>query len=124
MDGLIARVLDDLDRREGTRTTLVVTADHGACWTARCQGRLHVTTVEPSLVLVPMFVSGPGVPPGVAPSDYQHIDFSATVLRAVGLSGGDITAPAGGQARRRLFFPEANDRRVDVGLPARSVMLP
>ena len=118
-DSVLGRFLSQLDRHSAARTTVVVTADHGTCWTAACQGRHHVEAVEPSLPLVPMFVMGPGVSPGVSGADYQHVDFMATVLRAVGLAAGSLTEPHQGPPRGRTFFPRVSSERADVGLPAR-----
>lgn len=106
------------------RSVIVVTSDHGACWTARCMGRLNVEVVEPTLARVPMMIHAPSLPPRVVDYDYQHIDFLPTVLDVVGAPppamdvGRSALSPPPQERSRRFYI---GGRCVEFGLPARSM---
>jgi hypothetical protein len=121
LDRQFGAFLDALDASANRDQALVVvTSDHGTCWTPECMGRLNVTTVEPSLVRIPMMIRAPGLTPGIRDVDYQHIDLLPTVLDVLGLA-----APAGIEGRSALReWEQRRDRRFFIGGGCASVALP
>jgi hypothetical protein len=107
-------------------SVVVVTSDHGTCWTATCMGRLNVTEVEPSLVRIPMMIRAPSLSPRISDVDYQHIDFLQTVADALGIEPSLIPSVDGHSAlrapeegRSRVFF--IGGRCAAIPVPARRV---
>jgi hypothetical protein len=127
LDRQFGAFLDGLDA-SGNRdkTVVVVTSDHGQCWTTECMGRLNVNMVEPSLVRIPMMIRAPNLTPGIRDVDYQHLDLLPTVLDVLG-----IEAPQGIEGRSALReSAQPRDRRFFIGggcarmtLPARRAPL-
>lgn len=119
--------LDRLERSGAARRSVIIlTADHGTCWKPGCMGRLDISVIEPSLVRVPMMIRTPTLPHRVVDGDYQHVDFSPTVLDVLGLTspaagpGDGVSAVTATAARRVRWFFLDKDRAVRLGLPPAS----
>jgi len=113
--------LDGLDASPNRdKTVVVMTSDHGTCWTAECSGRLNVKMVDPSLVRVPMMIRAPNLAPAIRDVDYQHLDFLPTVLDALG-----IAAPPGIEGRSALRdWGAPRERRFFIGGGCATVAFP
>lgn len=127
LDRQFGKFLNGLDA-SGNRdkAVVVVTSDHGTCWTPDCMGRLNVTAVEPSLVRVPMMIRAPALAPGIRDVDYQSLDLLPTVLDVLGVEAppaieGRSALHEWGQQRERRFFIAGGCARVT--LPARRAAL-
>lgn len=70
------------------RTTFVVLADHGSCWTATCNRAYPdlTTKVEPSLLSVPLFIRSPGISARIDDRPVSLIDLEATLSPMLGLA--------------------------------------
>jgi hypothetical protein len=123
LDRQFGAFLDGLDA-SGNRdkAVVVVTSDHGTCWTEDCMGRLNVTAVEPSLVRVPMMIRAPTLTPGIRDVDYQHIDLLPTVLDVLGIEVPQAPAIEGRSALRE--WRQQRDRRFFIGGGCARLMLP
>lgn len=70
------------------RALIIFTSDHGECWTSDCPGRESLSgtkQIPGSLARVPMMIRGPRLKPAIDDGDYQHIDFTPTLMSAAGL---------------------------------------
>ena len=120
-------------KRQGLyeRSIIVVTSDHGICWTNDCPGRESfkaIRRIELSLARIPMMIRAPGLTPRVDDGDYQHIDFAPTLLHALGIDyrpdfpiDGRSALSGTLPVRPRLFFISPNLPPVDLGDPMRAV---
>lgn len=104
------------------KAVVIVTSDHGTCWTQQCMGRLNVTAVEPSLVRVPMMIRAPTLTPGIRDVDYQHIDLLPTVLDVLGIEARRAPAIEGHSVLRE--WGQQRDRRFFIGGGCARMMLP
>jgi hypothetical protein len=85
-DTVLGRIVERL-RQDGLydRTTLVVTSDHGLrTWGALAPLNWPVE-LPGRITRVPLMIRGPRVKPGAYDVDYQHVDFTPTVLDALGI---------------------------------------
>ena len=108
---------------------IMVTSDHGNCWSRDCPGRVYpsaIRVIEPTLLRIPTFLIAPGVPHRIDDGGFQLVDLLPTVLEAAGmppLTGIDgrsalHAVPAG---RRRLFYLKINQEPHEIGVPAKAV---
>jgi hypothetical protein len=116
-DRILGRLVEKL-KSEGLydKATLVVTSDHGV----RTWGAFNTANwpreLEGRLLRVPLMIRGPRVKNGAYLADYQHVDFTPTLLDALGLpydpaafegfSGFAASRPA----RAPVFFNENLNR--------------
>lgn len=85
-DLLLGRAVEILKRRGlYERATLVVTSDHGLRTWGGMEPFDWAREFAGSLVRVPLWIRGPRVKAGVYDVDYQHVDFTPTVLDALGV---------------------------------------
>jgi hypothetical protein len=110
------------------KSVIVLTSDHGTCWTPVCRGRLTVTEVESSLSRIPMMIRVPSMPARISDVDYQHIDALPTIFDAIGIATpadlkieGRSAFRAGEDHRKRWFFVAGGC--ADVGFPAQRTPL-
>jgi len=101
----VERILGDLMaelRRLGlaSRTLVVISADHGEEFGEHGHFHHNLSLYEPA-IRVPLWVSGPGVVPGVRPAEVAMQDVYPTLLEAGGV-------PAG-EAAGRSLWPELRD---------------
>lgn len=92
-------------------TVLMVTGDHGeefgenGFWG-------HTSNFAPEQVEVPMYLSGPGIEPGVVTKPTSHLDISNSLLE---LCGADPDASSDYSLGKSLFDPEEERARVIGG---------
>lgn len=86
VDRVLGRIVDGL-KRDGLyeRTTLVVTSDHGLRTWGALPPEGWPLKIPGGMVRVPLLIRGPRVKPGEYAVDYQHVDFTPTVLDALGV---------------------------------------
>ena len=112
-DEMVGRLLDHLDDR-GLRddTVILVTSDHGKEIGDRNQVR-HGHSLQEEMVHVPLWLSAPGLKPGVIDSPKSLIDVAPTLIELLGLppwpsaGGPEALQPRSllerGNARRELW---------------------
>ncbi|MHC8508418.1 MAG: sulfatase-like hydrolase/transferase [Rhodospirillales bacterium] len=134
VDTVIGQMLDAVDSRPADNPLiLMLTADHGICWTDDCPGRDPENTrmIEPPLVNIPAMLLSPLHKPRVDEDDFQLIDVAPTLCEAAGLKGcGDYGFDGVSRLnnppppRPRQFFITPDRAPVDIPLPARPVPAP
>ncbi len=85
-DHVLGRLVDSL-KREGLyeRTTLIVTSDHGLRTWGAIGPANWPEEIAGDVARVPLMLRGPLVKRGVYAVDYQHMDFTPTLLEALGI---------------------------------------
>jgi len=78
MDACVGRILDALDR-DGRKTVLLVTGDHGEQF-GEHNRMLHANTLYETLLRVPFVLVGPGIPAGTAFATPPHLEDVAPTL--------------------------------------------
>lgn len=109
-DELVGRLLDHLDDRDlRDDTVILVTSDHGKEIGDRNQVR-HGHSLQEEMVHVPMWLSAPGLKPGVIDSPKSLIDVAPTLIELLGLPPWPGT---GGpeSLRPRSLLERSGDRR-------------
>jgi arylsulfatase A-like enzyme len=109
-DEMVGRLLDHLDER-GLRddTVILITSDHGKEIGDRNQVR-HGHSLHEEMVHVPLWLSAPGLKPGVIDSPKSLIDVAPTLIELLGLPA--WPAPDGPEALRpRSLLERSGDRR-------------
>lgn len=84
-DELVGRLLDHLDERDlRDDTVILITSDHGKEIGDRNQVR-HGHSLQEEMVHVPLWLSAPGLKPGVIDSPKSLIDVAPTLIELLGL---------------------------------------
>jgi arylsulfatase A-like enzyme len=84
-DEMVGRLLDHLDERDlRDDTVILITSDHGKEIGDRNQVR-HGHSLQEEMVHVPLWLSAPGLKPGVIDSPKSLIDVAPTLIELLGL---------------------------------------
>lgn len=121
VDGVVGQVIDRL-KAEGIydETLLVLTSDHGLRTFGMLEPEGYPEVRSGLEARVPFFIRGPGVKPGVYAADYQHVDFTPTLLDVLGkavdpgaFEGSTVFAPRG-ETREKAYvaYGSPNSRYV------------
>ncbi|WIX32579.1 DUF3413 domain-containing protein [Salinicola sp. JS01] len=109
VDGLIGRVLDDLERRGLLDDTIVmITSDHGEEFNDNGKGYWgHGSNYSDAQLKVPMVVHWPGKPAGRIARRTSHADIPATLMQHA--LGCRATPPRAYTMGKSLFAPRSRD---------------
>lgn len=85
VDRALGRLLDFLEEKQlASRTTLIVTADHGEAF-GEHNKQFHATTLYEELLHVPLLVKVPGIAPRKVDAPVSLVDLAPTLLDGFGL---------------------------------------
>ena len=118
-DALIGRFIEKL-KAEGIydESVIIVTGDHGLRRYSINDPDAENDPTAPvtsEVTQVPFIVHAPSVTPGKYDVDYQHMDFSSTLMDVLGrpaVDGGGVSAFAEERPERdKVFFEDQNNER-------------